>query len=541
MSRPNWGEFLKTRGLFWLPLAIILLFNGAIRWRLLGMPLERDEGEYAYAGQLLLQGIPPYQIAWNMKFPGTYYAYAALMSVFGQTPEGIHYGIILVTSASTILIFLIGRRLMGAVGGLLAAALFTMLSALPFAYGLAGHATHFVVLFVCAGTFAVLKMEGKKPALWALFAGAAFGTAVLMKQHALIFAVAAAGWLLWRKFRRKEKSLCHAGAFIAGAALPLLLTVAVLVQSGVWNRFVFWTIQYARQYVSIFPVSMAPRQFAVGFGPIFESGAWVWLAGFAGMALVFLRTRHRRAAVLGAGLFLAGMAGTFPGLYFRGHYFLMAMPGLALLNAAFFLALADKLKQFPHVRMLKLLPVFLFLGVAGDFVMRNAATWFIQTPDEVCRKLYGLSPFPESPEIARYIEERTRPDDTIAVLGSEPQIFFLAHRRSASGYIYFYSLTEPQPMSRAMRDEFFHEVESAKPKYVVYDHTFFSWCQVFVPDETDDILAGLNQRWNDYSQNYQLVGMVDIGEGESSQFFWDEQLSGRTNTLPSNISIYQRK
>ena len=24
------------------------------------MPLERDEGEYAYAGQLILQGIPPY-------------------------------------------------------------------------------------------------------------------------------------------------------------------------------------------------------------------------------------------------------------------------------------------------------------------------------------------------------------------------------------------------------------------------------------------------------------------------------------------------
>ena len=175
MSRTNLGGFLQTRGLIWLLLAIILLFNGAIRWRLHGMPLERDEGEYAYAGQLLLQGIPPYKLAWNMKFPGTYYAYAALMSVFGQTPDGIHIGIILVTSLSTLLIFLIGRRLMGAVGGLVAAAIFTMLSALPFAYGLAGHATHFVVLFVCAGTFALLKMEGKKSPLWTLIAGVAFG------------------------------------------------------------------------------------------------------------------------------------------------------------------------------------------------------------------------------------------------------------------------------------------------------------------------------------------------------------------------------
>jgi hypothetical protein len=39
--------------------------------------LERDEGEYAYAGQLMLQGIPPYQLAYTMKLPGPFAAYAA--------------------------------------------------------------------------------------------------------------------------------------------------------------------------------------------------------------------------------------------------------------------------------------------------------------------------------------------------------------------------------------------------------------------------------------------------------------------------------
>jgi hypothetical protein len=41
-----------------LVLLAIILF-AAIRYRLRAMPLERDEGEYAYAGQLILQGIPP--------------------------------------------------------------------------------------------------------------------------------------------------------------------------------------------------------------------------------------------------------------------------------------------------------------------------------------------------------------------------------------------------------------------------------------------------------------------------------------------------
>ena len=52
-----------------LLLAVIVLFS-PIRLRLLWPPLEPDEGEYAYAGQLRLKGIPPYQLACNMHFPG---------------------------------------------------------------------------------------------------------------------------------------------------------------------------------------------------------------------------------------------------------------------------------------------------------------------------------------------------------------------------------------------------------------------------------------------------------------------------------------
>ncbi|MEI6197319.1 MAG: hypothetical protein WCS42_23640, partial [Verrucomicrobiota bacterium] len=61
----------------------VLTLVAVARLRLLNFPLERDEGEYAYAGQLILQGFPPYELAYNMKFPGTYLAYAAIMAVFG--------------------------------------------------------------------------------------------------------------------------------------------------------------------------------------------------------------------------------------------------------------------------------------------------------------------------------------------------------------------------------------------------------------------------------------------------------------------------
>jgi hypothetical protein len=541
MSHLSFSENVRARGLVWLGLLLILVFNFCIRWHLREMPLERDEGEYAYAGQLILQGIPPYQLAWNMKFPGVYAAYAVLMSVFGQSPAGVHLGIILVTSVSTLLIFFIGRELMSPIGGLMAAAFFTLLSALPFAFGLAGHATHFVVLFVCVGTFGLLKMENQKPIFWTFLAGLSFGMAILMKQHALTFAAVAFVWVVWRASRHKKNPALTGGIFLGGVATPLLLAFALLAAAGVWDRFYFWTIQYAREYISIFPLRSVPRQFAAGFGPVFHSGIWVWVLGVAGFSLVFLRTQYRRAAILGAGLFFAGMVAACPGFYFRSHYFLMVIPGLALLNAALLLAIAGWLKKLPEVRLLKFLPVCLFGVVVADLLARNATLWFSASPPEVCRVLYGFSPFPESPEITRYIDANSKPGETIAVLGSEPQIFFLAHRHSASGYIYVYPLTEPQPLAPTMRQEFKKEIETARPEYVVRVNILLSWCSAVVPGQTEKILDDFQKWWDAESQNYQLVGLVDTAQDRPSEFFWDEQLSSRTNTAPAEISIYRRK
>src|SRR5438445_8114102 len=96
----------------WILMALLILFVGVIRVRLREMPLERDEGEYAYAGQLILQGIPPYKEVYNMKLPGTYAAYAVIMAILGQSPSAIHLGLALVNAGSIVFMFLLGRQLL---------------------------------------------------------------------------------------------------------------------------------------------------------------------------------------------------------------------------------------------------------------------------------------------------------------------------------------------------------------------------------------------------------------------------------------------
>ena len=135
----------------------VLVVVAVARLRLLNFPLERDEGEYAYAGQLMLQGIPPYQLAYNMKFPGTYAAYAAIMALFGQTPAGIHFGVLCLTTLTALMLFWLGKQILDWTAGMVAATSYAVMAASPAMLGLAGHATHFAAFFATAGLCVVWK------------------------------------------------------------------------------------------------------------------------------------------------------------------------------------------------------------------------------------------------------------------------------------------------------------------------------------------------------------------------------------------------
>ena len=161
----------------------------AIRIRLLNIPLERDEGEYAYAGQLMLHGIAPYKLAYNMKFPGTYAFYAMIMSVFGQTTFGVHLGLLLVNLATVGLVLLIGLRLVNWETGLAAATTYVVLAINPAVMGLAAHATHFVIFFTLVGLVLLLGNSCSTSLASIFISGLFLGVAVLMKQPGMIFLI----------------------------------------------------------------------------------------------------------------------------------------------------------------------------------------------------------------------------------------------------------------------------------------------------------------------------------------------------------------
>src|SRR5262249_6576060 len=156
-------------------------------------PLERDEGEYGYMGQLLLRGEPLYRNAYTMKLPGTHAAYALLMWLFGQSSTGIRIGLLAVNAISMLLVFVWSWQLArDRVHALAAAGLFGILAVSPSVLGTYAHATHFVVVFLMAA-LVLMWRAGTKPAWWRFaLAGVLLGVAILMKQHAALFVPLAA-------------------------------------------------------------------------------------------------------------------------------------------------------------------------------------------------------------------------------------------------------------------------------------------------------------------------------------------------------------
>lgn len=525
-----------SAAVYYVLLAAVVLFFCLTRLRLRDMPLERDEGEYAYAGQLILQGIPPYALAYNMKLPGTYVAYAAMMAVFGQTSAGIHLALALVNAISTVLLFFLARRILDSTTAIVAAAAYALLSTSPSVLGLAGHATHFVVLAALAGTL-LLVIAISAPKLWKFFAaGALLGIAFLMKQPGIFFLFFGGVWLVFSSWRDKigvRRFVTCFAVFAVGGALPFALTCFWIWKSGVFPRFWFWTFTYARAYGSVVALREAPSMFWMQFSAMVRPALPIWMLAALGLAGMVWKRRSSDALVF-MGLFLGfAFFAVCPGFYFREHYFIPLLPAIGLFAGAAVSIFTNELSTRTRSACLRSIPVLLFIVSCGYALWTQWDFLFEMDPISASRAQYGVNPFPEAVQISDYLRAHTSPSSTLAILGSEPEIYFYAHRHSATGYIYTYALMEPQPYAPQMQEEMISEIERSRPEFVVLVNVPFSW--LGRPMSTRLIFDWAQ---NYLGQNYQLDGLVDILD--ESQYHWGNDALNSPPLSPYNVKVFRR-
>ena len=534
-ARNSWARLWP-----WLIVLAVLLFVGFIRVRLLDMPLERDEGEYAYAGQLILQGIPPYELAYNMKLPGTYYAYALGMAVFRETSAGVHLTGMVANSLTIVFVFLLGRRLFGVTAGLVACASYGVMAVSPAVLGMAAHANHFVVLFAVPATLLLLHADEDQQARTLFFSGVLYGLAFLMKQQGICFGLFGCLFLIWRAALNKSifsiAFVKRGLIFGLGIFLPFAFFCLSCAIAGDFFRFWFWTFTYAHNYVTAMPWSEGRRQLADHLRGTRNMSLGFWLLAAAGPLLAWWNKAARQQTRFVVVFWLFSFLGTAIGLYFRQHYFILVLPAFAILIGTAVVSLQGILRLGRMKNVLQSLPLILFAAILGWTILYQSPAFFQLPPVRICQSLYRGNPFVESLVVANYIREHSALGARIAVAGSEPEIYFYARRHSATGYIYTYVLMEPQAAALAMQHEMISEIETNRPEYLVSVPYQFSW--LTKPNSNTAIFEWFDQ----YSRTfYNKVGVVGYDSHGELISIWNDALTSAPPLVGEYIRVFERK
>jgi hypothetical protein len=513
----QWIRFVYVAALL-----LAIAFSVFVRVRLRHMPLERDEGEFAYVGQLMLQGIPPYKIAGNMKLPGTYAAYAVVMALFGETPSGIRAGLILINVAATILVFFLAKYLYGWLAGTVAGMTYSFLSCRPAVLGFYAHATHFVVLAALAGILLLLyALENERIGLY-FGSGLCLGLAFLMKQPGIIFAIFAVSYWLWREWRGPfswRAIAMRGGVLCAGLALPFGLTCLMLVYAGVFPSFWFWIWSYAREYGVITTLPDVENALRAHLPWVIRPFV-IWEIVALGLAAPVWSRCARAHGGFATSFFLFSCLAVCPGFYFRPHYYILVLPAAALGAGVAVSAARELLFERRRGAWLVWFPVLYF---AVAFVISARAEYkkyFYLDAIALVRKVQMGESSPEAVAIGSYIKSHSTGQDTIGIFGSEPEICFYAARHCASSYLYLYPLMEKQKFARHMQEEMMQQIRRARPRFLVYVNNIHSWGSEAQLDDNRDFVE---MAWAYGQHDYRMV--EDVAVADDPAYLWGNHAS----------------
>ncbi len=442
----------------------ILLLGLLLRLPGMALPLERDEGAYAYIAYNWLHGGLPYRDAFDHKPPLIYLLFIPPLLTGMSPTTAIRAWATLLFLTSLVLVYLIGRRVWDRWSALLAALIFAVAGSAFDLQGLVLNTDQALVLPALVALWAAIRLVETDRLTFAVGLGAALAAAVLIKPVAVALVVL--------PLLACPRGVRGASRLLAGVVLGVAL-VALPLAAYFWMRgglpdLIFGVLTYNRLYAA-----EARDQWQLGaLVDMFAPFVPLLLAALGGVALLVvprgtIPLSSRRAGWLVAGSAAALLLAAVGSLRPFVHYYYPSLPCLALLAAPSLRWLWTEAVGTTAVQQLagRLAPVLLGALLIGPFGAQNAALLGSSAEEQAVR-LYGDGGkyyFAPAPTVAEYIQAHTAPDDYIYIFAAEPQVYLLAQRPSASRYIYDY----PLMLLPGAATELHQELLAHPPKLVI--------------------------------------------------------------------------
>ncbi|MBS1646179.1 MAG: glycosyltransferase family 39 protein [Bacteroidetes bacterium] len=537
----NNNSFISDEKLCLGLLVLLLLLVAYIRSKFVQMPFERDEGAYSLYGKMLLEGKTPYRDFYEQKFPGIFYFYALVVALFGDTVKGMHTGFIFINLSTITLLYFIVKKLFTPVAGIISAATFAITSLTPFLSGFTVQSEHGVVLIATIGIlFYVLAIQ-KQKWYYYLLMGLTMGTAFMTKTTGLFFMAWGGVILIIDFFFEKEKNykLFFRNLFLygGGASVVILWLFLLIYLKGAFADMVFWTYDIPKHYVNKVPFEEGIKYFGYSKEAILHDYKFFWYQLFLAGAVCLFKAIPLKTKAFAVSIAAFSSLTIVPGFYFYGHYWIQLLPGLAILSGFAFYGLTQVLKTRFTIHENK--TKYVYLSVFTLFFLSNIAInrsyYFKPNYYKILRTVYGNNPFPECMEIGKYINSHAKPEEGVALMGSEPQLYFYTHTEAASKHAYFSAVVDNLPEHRQWQREYVAGIEKQKPRYFIF---FNHPISLLVQANTDRYVFEWANKY--LTEHYKLVGLADMIDGGQTVYVWNEELMNYKPVANNRIYVYER-
>jgi hypothetical protein len=515
----------------WLILALCSIIYVIARISFTDIPLNRDEGTYAYLGKVAMSGGVPYWDFYEMKPPGLYYFYGMLGGIFGYGESGLRIGLMVLNILNAWWIYKISSELFKEKApSIVAAALFLIFSLSKGVFGHSAVAEQPVIAFVLPSLFLLVRSKSGRDLIGA---GILMALAMTMKQSAIFLFLFALLYLAFKAFL--DRSSFKEGfksyvAFTIPIAIIGFLVLGLLYFYGDWSEFIYWIYEHPKEYVSSDATRSATVLFQY-FGNKFLLAQWplmvLVIIGTISSILIIKKYPTISAFILLLAI-CSGLA-LIPGKRFYPQYWMLLLPVLAI-SAGFLYYLGEKLLKGI------LWPILIiFIGaIVLDFIT-NTDYYLVNDEKSLSDELYSGNPFYEIKQLCNYMNSIMQPGDRLYVLGSEPQAYLYTDTDALTRHIFPGTISSNNPRNEARQNEAYDNLERSNPEFILLNIVPYSWS---IQEGDLDYLYR-----NGYvfaTNNYKQVGVADYAPGRSNIVLGEEA----RNYMPKSSSyviLYQKR
>lgn len=426
-------------------------------------PFGRDQGSYAYAGWVALEGGVPYRDVFALKPPMTIFVHSLAIGAFGVDTWAIRLLDVAWTAFTSLLIVKIAmllwnRREVALGAGLTYPFLYYQLD-----YWNTAQTDGWMVLPMAAAVSGavlgarVVEADERRALMWWGLSGALAGIAVLFKYTAVGIAAPMLVALGWAAHAHGRRTWLGVLAMALGGCSVLGLCWFWLVWTGAWGPFVDSQLGLVAPYVAdranadtaIDTVRQLVRldRHRADVIPLFWAGPVALVAAWIA-SLRSGRPRPSSGTVLVVVWWFAAIGSTAAqGKFFDYHYLPLTAPAALLVGLGLADPLARAVSGLPSalrpvapIVLLTVLIAFTPLGGRLRDVVRVAVTSqtmedYIRSRREYAFPTYNVE---EIRQVAERLRSTTTPDQRVFVWSFEPTINVRAKRHTVSRFLYNY-------------------------------------------------------------------------------------------------------